>query len=271
MLEAGPDLFPCSFLTFDTLHLGNNVQISNGIPPYNYSWTLEKHNNIGGNTWTTYASDYLDDTTSANPTLLSGYTDTLQFYLTVTDSMGQQCIDSLRLIPAVFLGHLTIINPVINKGDSIFLNYVPNLQGGIAPVQYVWRPNHGLRDSTKPAGFWAKPDHSISYYLSATDASGCTATATPLYHITVNHLDIKEANLVEKITVFPNPADSRLNIRYSDGMDVKEVVIINSLGEKIYTSKSQIETLGLSGLDSGMYVLMFQTKLGVVNKKFIVQ
>lgn len=63
----------------------------------------------------------------------------------------------------------------INQGDSVFLSGMHNVGGGFPPYEYLWRPNHGLSDSTS-LSFWAKPEFSIAYYVTKTDSAGCVVT-----------------------------------------------------------------------------------------------
>jgi hypothetical protein len=84
------------------------------------------------------ASDFLDDTTSANPTVISSG-ENLIFKLTVIDSKSNICTDSVNVRFSIFGTHLGTCNYVIQHGDSVFLSNFHNVLGGISPVNYLWR------------------------------------------------------------------------------------------------------------------------------------
>jgi len=209
LVDAGDDVVVCNdWLGMDTVQLGGNPTASGGIPPYTYSW--ETTWTVGS--WTYTASDFLDDTTLANPTVI--YTgEHLTFYLTVTDSESNTGIDTIVVDFTNFGTHLGTVTFNIQQGDSIYLFGCENVFGGFPPYRYLWRPNHGLLDSTS-LHFWAKPDSSVAYYLSATDSSGCTAVGAPVYYINVLPVSVNpKDDHNSEVRVFPNPATDHICIK----------------------------------------------------------
>lgn len=258
-LDIGPDQYFCASNSgTSNFQIGNNIQINNGPAPYSFSWEAHYTINLSSSTLHLYASDFLDDTTSANPAY-SAAIDNLQFVLTVTDSNGNSCKDSMTVFLSQFTSHLATIHHTINKGDSVFLSFSPNIIGGIGPSSYLWRPNHGLQDSTLTEGFWAKPDSSISYYLTQTDSVGCKATAPPLYFIDVNpiHLDEIYGNL--EIDVFPNPTSGYLKVNLGNGLDFEKIWISDLMGQIVFKSSVfKNQEIDISHLTQGFYFLNIQ-------------
>jgi len=254
------------YFGYDTLFLGSNLNIQGGIPPYTYSWQAHHVIQLGSFTNHLYASDLLNDTSSSNPEYVAYY-DSIVFRITVQDSLGNSCNDSLLVFNSVIQTHLAYITPSIMLGDSVYLDSTPNLFGGIPPVQYLWRPNQGLRDSTIARGFWAKPDSSIAYYLTVTDSVGCTATAPPLYFVTVNHIGFDEDVLDKKIIAYPNPTNGLIHLRLEEGIEITKVSIATVLGQVVYVDTQPKTEFDISSFREGIYILEIQTEKGIVRKK----
>jgi hypothetical protein len=211
--DAGTDRVVCvGFLSMDTITIGGSPSATGGTPPYTYTWETEYVWEIGSHKFNYSASLFLNDTTLANPKLIKNWGDTLNFRLTVTDSKGISVIDTTTVYYSTFGTHLGYVNLEINLGDSVFLGGMDNVFGGFPPYQYLWRPNHGLTDSTSLA-FWAKPEYPVSYYLTLTDSAGCVETGAPVYHVSVKHVNVAEyENQESMVVVYPNPMNDFLNI-----------------------------------------------------------
>ena len=211
--DAGPDRVVCVDINgIDTITIGGSPSATGGTPPYTYTWEAEYTLNIGSHTYTFSASDFLNDSTIANPEIIYAIGDTVQFRLTVTDSADNIAIDTTNVYYAYFGTHLGYVNYTINQGDSIFLSGWENVFGGFPPYEYLWRPNHGLTDSTSLA-FWAKPEYSVAYYMTLTDSAGCVVTGAPVYGVTVLPLSVDEfENQNSLVKIYPNPVSNYLNI-----------------------------------------------------------
>lgn len=216
--DAGPDVVVCcDWNGVDTIQIGGNPTASGGVPPYTYIWETECQ--LGY--WNFTASDFLNDTTIANPSV-ENTAEELTFYLTVIDSESNICRDSVHVGFTNFGMHLGTMSITIQQGDSVYLSGWINVFGGYPPFEYLWRPNEGLTDSTS-GSFWAKPSYSVAYYVTLTDSSGCSITGSPVYYVNVipNATGELERENSE-INVYPNPSNKLITI------DVKE----NYSGEK---------------------------------------
>lgn len=92
--NAGTEKVVCvGWSTMDTVIIGGNPTIPNGTPPYTYKW--ETSFTFGSFTLT--ASDFLNDTSIANPSIINSGPNELTFYLTVIDSLKNSCIDSVKI------------------------------------------------------------------------------------------------------------------------------------------------------------------------------
>lgn len=199
MVDAGNDTVFC--FIFDPLeNYSLNASVEGGTPPYTYAWSCDVYDQILTYTFHYTASDYLNDTTLANPHLISGGNRTIVFHVTVTDSLGHSCTDSISIL---FDGWAFIPEAVerhIMSGDTTSLDGI--FGGLIEPVTYLWSPTTGLEDPTD-INTLAFPDTTTVYTLLTTDSAGCQeySTAT-VYVYPVGVGDMSEEKVVN---VYPNP------------------------------------------------------------------
>jgi len=265
--EAGSDLVSCpNDINADSVQIGGNPTADLGIQPYIYKWSIKPIQWFPGS-FIIYASDILDDTTASNPKIIDRFAeDTLTFYLSVEDSTGVLCTDSCTVIFSNFIHYLHLKYYTVNEGDSVYLNDGVNIDGGIGQLSYLWRPNHGLKDSTSQSGFWAKPDKSIKYYVSVTDSVGCKDEGEDFYYITVNHIGIEENRLDSHVNIYPNPTNGYFNILLESDLLVFRIAVQNALGQELYESSFK-ERINISNFSAGIYILELQTDKGIIRKK----
>ncbi len=70
-----------------------------------------------------------------------------------------------------------------------------------------------------------------------------------------------------EVLVYPNPARNIINIESNN--EIKEVVVYNLLGQKIKQYHSAVNTIDISDIANGIYVINITTDKGVTTKKFI--
>ncbi len=169
-VDVGNDTIFCGgYGQTDTLFLGSNLKIENGIPPYSFKW--ESRFEISESLVFT-ASDFLNDTTAANPYIIDnmGWGHLPQrFFVQVTDAENNTAIDSIN-IKFSLCECIPFYNVIqLNKGDSVFLDARTPV---VESVKYYWEPSSGLShpDSTET---WCKPDSTTNYFLVRVNSFGC--------------------------------------------------------------------------------------------------
>lgn len=230
--NAGNDTLICvSFQGFIPIELGGNPTASGGSGNYYYNWTGSGYS----------ASDFLDDINSSNPLLEYIPSDSITFYVTVTDDSGNVCDDSIKLIFDQWACNLGECYFVINEGDSVTLS--PSCISNFPPYTYQWNPDYQISD-TNAATPWVWPDSTTIYVLTMTDSRKCYApfgTCT----VKVNPSSVFPVYLTESFSeVFPDPVNESSSIRFENSFSRKvRLEIFNFHGDKIFQSTTYGNTI----------------------------
>ena len=262
--DAGHDTTICVGLygLDSNIFIGGTPTALNGTPPYNYTWSCDYW--IGGTTLHLTASDFLDDTTVANPKIIDYTSDSeyLIFYLTVTDSSGTICTDSINVRFSFFIYSLLGYYWYIEKGDSVQFYGIKSVGGGIPPLSFTWSPTIGLSDANDLSA-WANPDSTTNYALIAIDSAGCKSAPSGLYSVFVYPVGIHEKKAEKYFNIFPNPASENAKINFSDlnTSDKSELIVENIDGKvirqySIPKNKNEVY-LNTENLSDGIYFISF--------------
>lgn len=69
--------------------------------------------------------------------------------------------------------------------------------------------------------------------------------------------------------LFPNPVTSNLNIKLSENASITSIQIVDINGRSVLNINDNFETINVSGLQSGLYILNLETSKGSITKRFI--
>ena len=116
-------------------------------------------------------------------------------------------------------------------------------------------------------------DNFYEYYISI-DVASCSTDPFQSFALRSN-LEYINPNLVIKdntwlssaITIYPNPASEHLNISVTDDLELKEVSVYSTLGQRLLISTQ--DQIDVSTLPSGVYYLSVETDQGRVNKTLV--
>jgi hypothetical protein len=216
-----------------------------GIGNYNYQWKrndvdIDKTSNIiiktGGN-YTITVSDSINCSTSSNP-------------ITITEK-GTGIIANITLIGS---------NTIFDR-DSVTLNASSG-----AGFSYQWKRNGAnIAGANKPT-YYAKQSGT---YLLEVSKDGCSVVSAAI-NITVNPLlSTEEASLNTKI--YPNPASDELRIELPYGVAFRQAKIQTFDGKEInhFDKLFNNNSLNISNLQNGIYLLMIETSKGRIAKKVV--
>ena len=240
--------------------MGGSTTASSGVPPYTYEWSSAPI--AVTSTRTRHASDYLSDTTAANPYIKNsyGFGYDIEFYLKVTDAVGDICSDTIRITTSRFIHHLIIYYYGINNGDSVQLKGGPNVWTSQTspPIDSVlWRPNIGLSDSNalRP---WAKPDSDVVYRSTIWDSTGCSQEGAPFQYVFVNQIGIDDSEHESQFSVYPTLLRASDNFLFVEKpLNISDCLlrIFTARGERVMEREltDQLEKIDVHLFSKGTY------------------
>jgi hypothetical protein len=270
--DAGKDTTICqSWQGTSSFTFGGSPAALGGTPPYTYTWECNYLYAIGSFSHLMTASYFIDDTTSANPVLIYSVSEPVTFYLTVEDATGAIATDSILVSTSVFGLHLGEWNFSLLAGDSVKIDFGPNVMGGMGPLEYLWQPNHGLIDSTSASLSWVKPTSSISYYVTITDSIGCEVTGAPFIHVGVGYAGLDNNISANKgsLFVYPNPTHGKLQLT-EVATKYARVIIYDEQGREVAELVPLLnESIDISHLQNGKYTLVFSDGTEKVTQSII--
>lgn len=123
-------------------------------------------------------------------------------------------------------------------------------------------------------GITYEPTMSGDYFVIVTENNGCTYSSATMMVIVSN---TNQPNSVQKILISPNPFYDRIDLQIeSIGQAKVELNIVNIKGQEVYRSTLNIhnqatKNIDLNNLKSGIYIMNFKTKQGILTKKIVKQ
>ncbi len=269
-VNAGDDTTYCTGVNIDTLLLGKNAIIKNGVPPYTISWECKVSRGL--DSFFT-ASDLLSDTTVIEPYFryVPNNAKWINFLLHITDSENNYAKDSINIRFSKFTYLTGYHVHEVQKGDSILFNQ-SSVGGGIEPLRFHWQPTIGL---TNPDTLvtWCKTDSLTQwrnqYDIIAMDSCGCVSAPNLIYEIRVLPTGIDKMNV----------AKDNLNIRqegtrvYFDNPFKKNACITlfsieGSVKHHFRTTDNYIDTAHLLNA-KGIYIVKISVGKITVSKKIL--
>lgn len=197
----------------------------------------------------------LKDSAIANP-ILSNYT---SLWLKLETNL---CRDSIYLDSLTRARFSLTGDTTARQGDT-----VPIFVSVSSNSTYQWQPRPDTV-STFPGGFSIVADRSQVYFLELISTEGCTKLDSILIDVT----SIGISNSIEEYgIIYPNPAEGLVNI--SLPVESGKISLINSVGQLAHEQvvSSSEESLDVSELARGVYILRVESDRGTFSKKLILR
>lgn len=267
-VDAGKDTTFCISMYPDSICLGENVTIKNGVEPYTIAWECDTFKRLH---WNYSASNFLSDTSIVNPYFVY-YPDDFEwkrFTIHVTDAENNYAKDSINVRFSSFAYTLGYFVYEVDKGDSI-LFYESSVGRGIAPLRYRWQPTIGLSNPDSLVTWCyadSLTDYSTSYEIIAIDSCGCVSEPNQVYEIRLRTSDIQDVPSENK-SLNIKQVGSRI---YFDNKDYRTatVKILSLNGQLVYVqdiSDNQLE-IGQLNLAKNIYIVSINIDNIIETKK----
>ncbi len=112
---------------------------------------------------------------------------------------------------------------------------------------------------------------SASFYQIYPEGQGLILTMyNPIFGSAIfRNLALKTVDFTpERLMIYPNPTNSKIFLDFNQ-LVVSKIQVINSIGQNVKTINSDFESINISDLPAGIYILKIDTELGVKNKKIV--
>ncbi|HQQ30408.1 MAG TPA: T9SS type A sorting domain-containing protein [Tenuifilaceae bacterium] len=155
--------------------------------------------------------------------------------------------------------------PNLNLGADTIRHSLPYvLQAGVEAQTYLWSTG-ATGTASITVSQWGK------YWLTITDSHGCVASDTTVIWWPIGVEELPGTN--DKVYIFPNPADKKLNIRIDGENEATFTIdLLNHQGIRVNSAKLQVPselstTFDVEGLAPGIYFLhVYSSKNSTVFK-----
>ncbi|HET8838966.1 MAG TPA: T9SS type A sorting domain-containing protein [Flavobacteriaceae bacterium] len=84
-----------------------------------------------------------------------------------------------------------------------------------------------------------------------------------------NQLSIEETAFLNEVSLYPNPVKNQLHINVPNGLVIESASVYDLLGKRHTMKIGENNTLEMSQMPSGIYLLKLETTAGSLTKKFI--
>jgi subtilisin family serine protease len=152
-------------------------------------------------------------------------------------------------------------NIAIGSGTSYATPQIAGLSACLwqaFPTKSNWQIKTAIEQS---ASQYLHPDKKIGYGIPDFQKA---------YTILASSTAISTHLLEDDISVFPNPIQEMMNIELKNGITLKNIKIINSIGQIVFITDEPIEHhILLNNLSKGMYFLQIESNKGTVVKKIM--
>ncbi len=172
------------------------------------------------------------------------------YYVTVTDNNG--CTAESNHV-AISVYPLPPVSITVN-GDTL---------NAYNASTYQWFLNGSPISGATSGTYIAKQGG--SYTVAITDANGCHAVSSPIAITGIDNL------LQDEIYIYPNPANSRLNIQIFETLIGAQLNIYDVTGSLLQMAVFQTQnlTLNTSNLPAGVYIAEIKLNGAVARKKWV--
>ena len=83
-------------------------------------------------------------------------------------------------------------------------------------------------------------------------------------------LTYENKDILDVVSIYPNPAESFINLEFTSDIDIYDVTIVDLMGKKVYFSNSLISTkIDISSFEEGSYIVVVNSNNGKQLGKFV--
>lgn len=173
-----------------------------------------------------------------------------------------------------FTVDISIFNgaPLSLPAGKYWIVAVPHGNVGLTETNKFWYYFYSGQAQLSDAQFIDPSDfYGIGFtsWTPITSITGDPATNALSFTITGQNLAIADIRPLDQISIFPNPATDKLYIEMPNGLSVQSVILVDLLGRKTPMKIAGNNSVDLSKIASGVYILQLETPKGTLRRKVI--
>ena len=161
-----------------------------------------------------------------------------------------------------------------NNGPSPSpLTGIYSTDGTSAGTQFEAKQKENNNTTAQAAGIVQLPQQMTSFGSSLYFAASFSTSPTSLWRITNPSLKVNE-NVIAKLSLFPNPTSSQINLSFENNLESASLKIISLLGQTVLEKQNLSGnnlSLDVQNLSNGVYVIKVTDGELIFNSKFIKQ
>jgi hypothetical protein len=189
------------------------------------------------------------------------------YTVTITDGKGCTTTSGVSITEPTTAVAGSIVNKTDASSGQSNGTATVSATGGTGPYTYKWSGSNSTGSSvnTLAAG---------SQTVTVTDSKGCTSVVT----FTIGTLNsISDLTAFSKVSIYPNPTSSVLNIKADLKTDeAMTVEMIDITGKVVIRNEEATATnhsvsLNVNGFAKGVYTITLKTKSGISRQQVVVE
>jgi PKD repeat protein len=216
-----------------------------------------------------------DTSTDVNPLHIYTYPDTFTVSLTITDTINRcsHTITNTNLITV--LGPSGVFNVSEDTGTIPFNVTITGTTNQVSVLELIWGDGSPVEYNIPATHTYTNPGNAYPG-INLFDANACKVAYLVDTIICLQGVGMQEIKDLDKIYIYPNPTEDKLNITLPDEMTTLPVTlqVINATGQVVLSQKANaanVNSLNVSTIPKGIYVLLAESNGRVLRTNFVKQ
>jgi len=176
-----------------------------------------------------------------------------------------QLVNSCDSIVTTYISFSVVNAQIYAQNNNLFAD----ISSGDAPYTYLWNTGE-ISTNINPLTYG-------TFWLLVTDAYNCISDTAYFVIDDVNAVE-EESNIINELTIFPNPTDGLITISFESlQADDFNISILNVLGVVIFEEKLikfsglYQKQINLEDYSNSVYLVKIKTDSSEINKKIILK
>jgi len=139
-------------------------------------------------------------------------------------------------------------------------------------IMYILENNSALATTVTPLKSFMQADmidNGMAEFVNVVDPNAAAVSGTSTFNLAT--LSIEEENRLSQLSLFPNPASDIVKIQVPEGLTDIKIEVFDNTGKQIAMQLSPENTIDVSNIASGLYLITITSDDIKTTKKLIVE